>query len=344
VRHTLALLRTLLAGLIPLMVLIASAGGVWLAGRALKPVRDLSAAAMRISIDNLSERLPEADTGDEIAELTAVLNSMLARLEAAVATLAQFAADASHELRTPLAVIRTSAELALRRERTPESYRDSLREVASEAVRMTQLVEDLLLLARHDAALAEAPAAPVDVRDVVRDAGLELQWLAEARGVRVRTALPASPALVTGHRLGLHRLFLALLDNAVKYSERAGEVLVAVERGSGEVAVSIRDGGPGINAQDLPHIFQRFYRANRARGDGGHGLGLSLADRIARAHGTRIEVESAEGQGSTFRVRFAAYRDGARPPQDGAADEVASGTAAAGIPIVTQTDTIPKKG
>jgi heavy metal sensor kinase len=304
VEHTLGLLRTLLASLIPVMVLIACIGGAWLSGRALKPVRDLSAAAMRISIDNLSERLPEPHTHDELAELTQVLNSMLARLEAAVATLAQFAADASHELRTPLAVIRTSAELALRRERSAESYQDSLREVAGEAVRMTQLVEDLLMLARNDAALATTHFTPVDARDVIRDVCLEMQWLAEARGVRVRSTLPEEPALVSGHRLALHRLFLALLDNAVKYSPRDGDVLALVESSEAGVVVTVQDRGPGIGPEDLPHIFQRFYRASRVRGDGGHGLGLALAQSIARTHGARIEVQSRPGEGSTFRVRL----------------------------------------
>ena len=316
--HTLGLLRTLLASLLPAVVLIACLGGAWLSGRALKPVRDLSAAAMRISIDNLSERLPDSGTQDELAELTKVLNSMLARLEAAVATLAQFAADASHELRTPLTVIRTSAELALRRERAAESYRETLREITGETVRMTQLVEDLLLLARHDAALAAVPMVPVDVRDILRDVCLELQWLAEARGVRIDGELPPEPALVSGHRPGLHRLFLALLDNAVKYSPRDGRVAAQVEVNAAGMIISVRDWGEGIDAAELPRIFQRFYRADRTRDDGGHGLGLALAQSIARAHGTQIEVESRPGQGSTFTVRFALLR-AAKP-----AEEIAS--------------------
>jgi heavy metal sensor kinase len=305
-QHTLALLRTSLASLIPVMVLIACLGGAWLSGRALKPVRDLSAAATRISIDNLSERLPDPHMRDEIGELTQVLNSMLARLESAVATLAQFAADASHELRTPLSVIRTSAELALRRERSAEGYQDALREVAAEAVRMTQLVEDLLMLARHDAALAEAPANPVDVRDVIRDVCLELQWLSEARGVHLRTNLPAEPALVSGHRPALHRLFLTLVDNALKYSPGGSDVRVTVAHGGPGASVAVEDRGAGIAPEDVPHIFQRFYRANRSRGDGGHGLGLSLAQSIARVHGARIEVQSEPGAGSAFRVHFPA--------------------------------------
>jgi len=165
------------------------------------------------------------------------------------------------------------------------------------------------MLARNDAALAEAPLTPVDVREVIRDVSLELQWLAEARGVHIRQAAPEEPALVSGHRPALHRLFLSLLDNAVKYSARGGDVQASVENSPAGVCVWVRDWGAGIASADLPHIFERFYRgfefAGRARGDGGHGLGLSLAQSIAKMHGARIEVESREGAGSTFVVRFA---------------------------------------
>src|SRR5665213_3317796 len=154
VQHTLDLLPFLLLSMSPLGIVVACVGGWWLSGRALKPVKDVSAAALNISIENLSKRLPVPDTGDELADLTEVLNTMLARLEGAVKTLSQFVADASHEFRTPLAVIRTTAELALRRARAPDAYRDSLQEIGLEAERMTVLVEDLLILARSDAGVA----------------------------------------------------------------------------------------------------------------------------------------------------------------------------------------------
>jgi two-component system heavy metal sensor histidine kinase CusS len=310
VLRTLDLLRVLLWSLIPVVVVIACVGGAWLSRRALKPVQDIAAAAWNISIENLSDRLPVPPTRDEVAELTEVLNTMLARLESAVKTLSQFVADASHELRTPLSVIRTSAELALRRERTPESYRDALQEVAGEATRMTQLVEDLLMLARNDAALAEIPLTPLAVRDVVRDVCLEMQGLAAARGIRITPSLGAAEAVVAGNRAALHRLFLALLDNAVKYSPENSEVTAQVtqetERTSAVIVVAIRDSGAGISSADLPHIFRRFYRADRARSSRGHGLGLSLAETIARVHGARIEVASTEGAGSIFKVWFPA--------------------------------------
>ena len=310
-QHTLDLLRFLLWSMIPVVIGIACLGGAWLSGRALKPVKDITAAALTISIENLAERLPVPGTGDELARLTEVLNTMFARLESAVKTLSQFAADASHELRTPLAVIRTTAELALRRARTPESYRDSLQEVAAEAERMTRLVEELLILARSDAATAEMPLAAVDVREVLADVADEMRSLAEMRQIRLHALDSAGPAIVAGNRPALHRLFLVLLDNALKFSRPGGEVLLKVENSESRVAVSIEDFGVGISENDLPHIFERFYRADRARTGGGHGLGLSLAKSIARVHGASIEVHSKERAGSRFQVNFVARE--ARP-------------------------------
>ena len=313
-QHTLDLLRFLLWSMIPVVIAIACIGGAWLSGRALKPVNDITAAALTISIENLAERLPVPQTGDELARLTEVLNTMFARLESAVKTLSQFAADASHELRTPLAVIRTTAELALRRARTPESYRDSLQEVAAEAERMTRLVEELLILARSDAATAEMPLTAVDLREVLVDVCDEMRSLAELRQIRIETAYGPShgaAAIIAGNRPALHRLFLVLLDNALKFSRPGGEVILKVESTESRVAVSIQDFGIGIREADLPNIFQRFYRADGARTGGGHGLGLSLAKSIARVHGASIEVHSTEGVGSLFEVSFTA-RD-ARP-------------------------------
>jgi heavy metal sensor kinase len=306
--HTLSLLGWLLASLIPVMIAIACVGGAWLSRRALKPVDELSAATLAISIENLSERLPVPDTGDELAKLTQVLNSMLARLEAAVGTLSQFVADASHELRTPLAVIRTTAELALRRDRPAQNYRESLREVAAETVRMTQLVENLLLLARRDTGAAEMPLERIELCEVLRDVTAEMRGLAEVRRVQIKTSLGEEPALISGNRPALHRLFVVLIDNALKYSREDADVIVGLERSGGHLAVSIEDFGVGISAADLPHIFKRFYRGDRARSGGGHGLGLSLAESISRVHGATIEVDSREGEWTRFRVVFPAGR------------------------------------
>jgi signal transduction histidine kinase len=296
VEHTLDLVRLLLLSLSPLVIGIACAGGWWLSGRALKPVKDITAAAMNISIENLSRRLPVPATGDELADLTEVLNSMLARLESAVKTLSQFVADASHEFRTPLAVIRTTAELALRRARSPEAYRDSLQEIGAEAERMTVLVEDLLILARGDAGVADMPLSPVDLSEVLQDVLGEMRNLADFRGVSIRPKL--SKVMIPGNRAALHRAFLVLLDNALKYSAEGSEVVVALT----DNCIEIKDFGTGIHPGDLPHIFKRFYQADRARSQGGYGLGLSLAQTIVHAHGGVIEVSSVLGEGSSFRV------------------------------------------
>ena len=302
--HVLKLLWLLLWSLLPVVIIMACVGGAWLSGRALKPVREVTDAALTISIENLSKRLPVPASGDEIARLATVLNSMLARLEAAVTKLSQFAGDASHELRTPLAVIRTTAELALRRERSPESYRAALAEVAGESERMTHLVDALLTLARGDAGAVEMPRAAIDVREVLTAVSREMESLAEAPGVRVTTVLGERPAIISGNRDALRRLFMVLLDNAIKYSPVGGEVILRVDRGEGQVSASVEDFGEGIGSADLPHIFDRFYQADHSRGAGGHGLGLSLAQSIARTHGVEIGVSSIRGKGSTFRVDF----------------------------------------
>jgi signal transduction histidine kinase len=310
--HTLDLLKILLFSLVPVVIVVACAGGAWLSRRALKPVDEITTAARTIGIGNLSLRLRTPQTGDELQRLTEVWNVMLGRLEAAVKTLSQFAADASHELRTPLAVIRTSAELALRRARTPESYRESLREISDEAESMTRLVEDLLFLARNDARESEMPMAAVDLNVLVHEVAAALGSLADVRGVGIRiTARDAGErALSHGNEAALRRLLLVLLDNAIKYSRAGSEVVVAVEQDESRIVVTIQDFGIGISRADLPHIFKRFYQADPARADGGFGLGLSLAETIAQAHCASLDVLSEEGAGSTFKVVFRSVRDG----------------------------------
>jgi signal transduction histidine kinase len=302
--RTLELLRLLLVALIPAVIALACLGGAWLSRRALRPVDEVTSAARTIGIENLSQRLPVPETGDELQRLTEVWNSMLQRLESAVKTLSQFAADASHELRTPLAVIRTGAELALRRARSPESYRESLAEIAAEAERMTQLVEDLLFLARNSASAEGMPMQLVDPCDVVRGVAAELRELAALRNIDVQLSLSDCGVAISGNAPALRRLVLALLDNALKYSRPSGKVVVTLTASVELVTIAVRDSGIGIPAADLPHIFQRFYRADKARSEGGYGLGLSLAATIAQLHGAAIDAQSTEGQGSLFTVAF----------------------------------------
>jgi heavy metal sensor kinase len=298
-------LRILLFTLFPLVIAIAAAGGNWLSRRALKPVGDITAAAQSISINNLSERLAVPATGDELQRLSETWNSMLARLEGAVKRLSRFTADASHELRTPLAIIRSTAEIACRRPRPAESYRTALEQIVTDSERMTQLVEDLLFLARSDAENFSSPMRQLKLGPLIAEVCSRFETLADSKRIRLTTALPDGPVYVVGDETAIRRLVLLLVDNAIKFCGSEGAVKVALQAGEDRVMLTVADTGPGIPESELPHIFDRFYRASGAsEGTGGSGLGLSLAHAIAQQHRATIEVSSIPGEGSVFTVAF----------------------------------------
>lgn len=299
-------LRNVLLGAIPFVLLIASAGGYWMSRRALKPVDEITRAAQTISLENLSRRLDVPASRDELARLSQTWNGMLDRLETAVHRLSKFTADASHELRTPIALIRTTAELTLRRERSAETYREALRQIVHESDRTARLIDDLLLLARADAGSPALPLERVELAPLVRDICEQGQILACERQLEVSTEVPDAPVFVNANHPALRRLLLLLVDNAVKYTPEGGRVTVAVELDPSGPAVTVRDTGIGIPETALPHIFERFYRVDESRNRqaGGAGLGLSIAQWLADRHHARLEAESTVGCGSVFRVRF----------------------------------------
>jgi two-component system heavy metal sensor histidine kinase CusS len=301
-------LGMLLFSAIPGVVLIAAIGGYLLSSRALTPVDAMTRAARSIGIDNLSERLPVPASDDEIQRLAETWNAMLSRLEGAVTRISQFTSDASHELRTPIALIRSTAEIALRRPRSDFHYRESLHQIEVEAQRMTQLVDDLLFLARADAHAAFSNMEPVNLRTVVESVCEEMSPLAVVKGVSLRSTAADAELELTGRESALRRMLVALVDNALKYTPEGGEVVLSVEEADGQYRVSIRDTGIGIPEEVLPHIFERFYRADvsRSRDSGGHGLGLSIAQTIARQHNGVIVANSRLGSGSEFRVMLPA--------------------------------------
>jgi len=306
VEHLLDTLRWLIIGLIPAVIAFASAGGYWLSGRALKPVDDITVAARSIGIRNLSQRLVIPQTGDELQRLSETWNSMLARLEDAVTRLTRFTADASHELRTPLAIIRTTAEIAGRMPRPAESYRAALNQIVSESESMTKLVEDLLFLARCDADNLDIPMSIINLERVVNDVCTSMQSVAASKGIHLHFRLPEKPVPIYGNEPAIRRLILVLVDNAIKYSQPEGTVQLNLRQSGREVQLSIEDHGAGILPTELPHIFERFYRAANVRElpREGAGLGLSLAAGIARHHDATIKVNSVPGKGATFTVLF----------------------------------------
>ena len=298
--------RELLLFATPGVLLIASLGGYWISRRALAPVDAITQAAQTIGIENLSERLTVPAASDELKRLSETWNSMLARLEAAVKRLSQFTADASHELRTPITLIRATAELTLRRERSAETYREALRHIIQESDRTARLIEDLLLLARADAGLPGLPLDRVELMPLVLDVCEQGQVLAQARQLEISTEAPEQPIYVDANDPALRRLLLLLVDNAVKYTPAGGRITVSVAQDSSGPTVTVTDTGIGIPDTALPHVFERFYRVDESRNReaGGAGLGLSIAQWIAERHHARLEAESVIGQGSAFRVRF----------------------------------------
>jgi heavy metal sensor kinase len=287
----------------PLVLLLASAGGYWVSRRALAPVARVTQMAEAIGTHNLAERLPLRGVDDELDRLSVTLNGMFARLEDAFRRVTQFSADASHELRTPLAIIRTTAEVTRQRPRTETEYAAALDRIVAESERTSQLIDDLLLLARADADADRPVMEPMDFAETVRETCDEGRILADASGVRFTADLPPACSAI-GEPQALRRLFLILVDNAVKYTPAGGAVRVGMTVEGGRATIEVRDTGVGIAPADVPRIFERFYRvaSDRSRQTGGVGLGLAIAHWIATCHGGTIVVESQPGAGSAFRV------------------------------------------
>ena len=298
-----ARLLWLMLGLIPVVVLVACSGGVWISGRALKPVDEITAAAKVIGIEDLSQRLVVPQTGDELQRLSETWNGMLARLEDAVSRLSRFTADASHELRTPLAVIRSTAEIAGRRTRTEDAYRTALASITKESERMTALIDDLLFLARSDADGLDLPMSAISLTEVLEDVLSQLLPLAQARGIQLSWQ-DGEGQMIWGNRVAIRRLILILVDNAIKYCRPAGQVRIWTEAMEGQIRLRVQDQGFGIPPAEMPFVFQRFYRGHSARDDGnnGFGLGLALASGIAQRHRSSVQVTSTSEDGSVFDV------------------------------------------
>ncbi len=309
------LVETLLVGSL-LTLVIALGGGFWLADRAMHPVRVITHAARTISETDLSRRL-NLDSKDELGELAGTFDGMLGRLQAAFERQRQFIADASHELRTPLTIVHLEASRALAASRSHQEYERTLGVIQSENDFMTRLVNDLLTLARLDAGQAVMKKEPLDLSDVALEAVERLTPLATRKAVRLEAGeLPE--AHVLGDRQYLLGMISNLIENGIKYTDGA-ERWVRIETGViGDYAqVTVSDNGPGIAAEHLPHLFDRFYRADKARSRGaeeendpqpsaaaGSGLGLSIAQWVVQAHGGEIRAESTLGKGTTFEVRI----------------------------------------
>jgi heavy metal sensor kinase len=288
----------------PILLLISSAGGYWLSREALKPVDQITATARSISISNLSERLPVSGAGDELERLADTCNAMLARLEVAVNQIKQFTGDASHELRGPLSFVRTVAEVALRNPSADAESREAFRDIVEETAKATVLLEDMLTLARSDAERGDKALQSLNLAAVVEEACDLARPLAEERQLSLSVSLGTVRCVnVLGDFATLRRLFWILLDNALKYTTAPGRIDVALNANDKLATVRVSDSGAGISETDLPHIFDRFYRADPSRSHvEGTGLGLAIAKWIAEMHHADLTVTSRLHQGTVFQL------------------------------------------
>ncbi|GCE07717.1 sensor histidine kinase [Dictyobacter aurantiacus] len=308
-----ALLHQLVAALLAVgaLVLVSCAlGSYWLAGRSFAPMKRLAETASKIQAGDLHQRVPVPSVRDEMQYLALTLNKMLDSLDESFSRQRRFVADASHELRTPVTVIRNKADIALRKSRTPQEYTIVLQSISAETERLSQLISDLLALARGDEGQAQFERETVHLDTLIEAVAANAEELAHKRDICLSVqTLP--PVTLLGDEARLIQMILNLLDNAIRYTNPGGSVQVGLLTNSSEVQFIVQDTGIGIAPEHLPHIFERFYRVDpsRTRTEGsGTGLGLSIVEWIVRKHEGSIEVSSQVGQGSCFIVHLPIFQ------------------------------------
>lgn len=314
--ETLELFRSYLLLFAPFLLLVAAGFGHWMSRRALSPVDALVRTAREVGGTNLNSRLQKLETGDELQRLSDTLNEMLDRIETAFLRVTQFTADASHELRTPVSLIRTEAELALRRSRTESEYKESLRQILLEAERTTALIEQLLSLARADSGRESLHLQAVDLSAVLHAVADGWKQVAAIRDVRFSANVDGRDAFVKGDESLLHRLADILLDNAFKYTPSPGSVCLSLQHQDEVAVITVQDSGMGIPEDEQNKIFERFYRVDKSRSrvQGGNGLGLAIAHWIVAQHHGSITVQSHPGEGAIFRVELPKIESPVRNP------------------------------
>lgn len=291
----------------PLALLISVIGGWFLAHKSLKPVDELTKTAKEITAQNLSRRLPTHRVNDELGRLTEQFNDMISRLQASFTQIQQFSADASHELRTPLTIMRGEIEVALRNQRLSKDSRELLNSINDELIRLSSIVESLMILVKSDTGRLVFNMQPIDLDEFIAQLYEETKVLAESKKIKVKLER-SQPIRIDGDVVRLKQLFLNLIDNALKYTPPRGQVTLILSKKEDCAVLEVKDNGIGIPRKDQTKIFERFYRVDRTEDNvedaGGSGLGLSIAKWITEAHNGSIEVKSREGKGSTFIVRL----------------------------------------
>jgi heavy metal sensor kinase len=308
---------------VPLALMVASLGGQFLAHKALKPVDDITQTARLITSQNLNQRIRLPKVRDEIARLVETFNEMISRLDQSFRQIKQFSSDASHELKTPLTILKGEVEVTLRRERGPREYEQTLRSNLEEINRMSQIVEDLLLLSKADCGEIRLNKEKINLNEIVNEVISHMKFLADSKNLRIERSNHHEDIYLWGDGLRLRELFINLIENGIKYTEEGGLIFVEVAKNSFPgikneetdallekeaefIKITVSDTGIGIAKEDQKRIFDRFYRVDKARTreEGGSGLGLSICKWIIEAHQGEIHVESDIGKGSSFIVKL----------------------------------------
>ena len=302
--HSLGHLQQALFSAVPLVLGLAAAVAYLLAGRALAPMARLTEAARRITADRLADRLPVGNSTDELGRLTTTINDLISRLEGAFGELRRFTADASHELRTPLAILRAEIEVAIRNPPQPAETAGVLASLLEECTRLGSLIDQLLTLARHDSDKSRARLEAVDLAKLLDAVVERLRPLAEAKGVSLGFESVVTTASVAGDPESLRRAFVNLVENGVKYTSTGGMVKVRAAAATDGFTVTVEDTGEGIPPEHLDHVFDRFYRVDKARSRelGGAGLGLAIVKEIVEGHRGRVDLKSEVGRGTVCTV------------------------------------------
>jgi heavy metal sensor kinase len=289
----------------PFIISLAVVSGYWLMRRSLQPVDEITKRAEGITSTNLSERLPVIRTGDELERLSISLNLMIERLDQAFQHINRFSADASHELRTPLTILQLELENIAESQRLNSAQTDQIGSALEETHRMSHIVENLLAISRLDAGEVKMDKTRLDLGQLAASTAEQMRLLAEEKTILFRSDV-ADDVYIEGDRSRLQQVIVNLIANAIKYTPEAGEVEVSVRADGRTAVLEVSDNGVGIPAHALAHVFERFYRADKARSrnSGGAGLGLAIVKAICTAHGAEIQVSSQEGQGSRFAVQL----------------------------------------
>jgi signal transduction histidine kinase len=287
------------------MILVVSSGGYMLVRRSLKPVEDIRATAEQITFGNLSNRLPVVHTGDALENLSLTLNQMLERLDYAYQQASRFSADASHELRTPLAIVRAELESMIR-EPMSEALRERIGSILEESERLTRITESLFAISRMDAGEAKIDHVWFNLSELVKSTAEQMMLLATEKKINFNVT-KSEFVPILGDPARIKQVVVNLLDNAIKYTPEGGSISIKIFHAEKKAILEIIDNGVGISSDALPHVFERFYRADQAKMrelGGGAGLGLSIVRSICHAHGGNVEIESIYGCGTTCWVEL----------------------------------------